>query len=281
MRSGFVLPGGSLREQLDLAVLADEAGWDGVFTWEGVGGFDPWGLMCAMAVRTSRVRLGTMLTPLPWRRPWTVASQAATLDQLSQGRAVLTVGLGAMTEIPPNAGEASDRRERAALLDEGIDLITALHSGSIHTGPPLPGPRWPGVTFFEAFTATSRPVQSPRVPIWVVGAWPRPRSMERVLRCDGVVIEPLGENGERSRTTPEDVAGVLGWLGERDWRGTDVIVEGETPAGDPSAAAGLVRPYAKAGATWWLETRWSADGSASPQTLRAVRERLAAGPPRP
>lgn len=280
MRTGFVLPGGSLREQVALAVLADEAGWDGVFTWEGVGGYDPWGLMCAMAMRTARIRLGTMLTPLPWRRPWTVASQAATLDQLSQGRALLAVGLGAMTEIPPNAGEASDRRERAALLDEGIDLITALHSGAIHTGPPHPGPRWPGVDFLELFTATSRPVQSPRVPIWVVGAWPRPRSMERVLRCDGVVVECLREGGERSRTTPQDVADVVGWLRERDRAGTDVIVDGETPADDAAAAAEGVRPYAQAGATWWLETRWSEE-PLGPQRMAAVRERIAAGPPRP
>lgn len=274
-----MLPGGSLRDQVDLAVLAEEAGWDGVFTWEGVGGHDPWGLLSAMAVRTSRVRLGTMITPLPWRRPWTVASQAATLDQLSQGRAVIAVGLGAMTEIPPNAGEAADRRERAALLDEGIEIITALHSGSIHTGPSLPGPRWPGVSFFEPFTSAARPVQTPRVAIWVVGAWPRPRSMERVLRCDGVVVEWLEPGGERGGPTPEGVAGVVGWLAERGRAGTDVVVEGETPADDPAAAADRVRPLADAGATWWLETRW-AEGPVDEQRMTAVRERLAAGPPR-
>ncbi len=45
-----------------------------------------------MAQRTSRLRLGTMLTPLPWRRPWKVAIQAATLDQLPDGRAILPGG---------------------------------------------------------------------------------------------------------------------------------------------------------------------------------------------
>src|ERR1700678_621691 len=96
MRCGFVLPGGTANEQAELAVAAEEAGWDGIFVWETGYGVDPWGLLCAIAARTSRVRLGTMLTPLPWRRPWKLASQVATLDQLSGGRAILPVGVGAV-----------------------------------------------------------------------------------------------------------------------------------------------------------------------------------------
>jgi alkanesulfonate monooxygenase SsuD/methylene tetrahydromethanopterin reductase-like flavin-dependent oxidoreductase (luciferase family) len=89
MRYGLVLPGGTATEQLEQAVLAERAGWDGVFVWEAAYGVDAWTLLGAMAQRTERLRLGTMLTPLPWRRPWKVASQAATLDQLSGGRAIL------------------------------------------------------------------------------------------------------------------------------------------------------------------------------------------------
>jgi alkanesulfonate monooxygenase SsuD/methylene tetrahydromethanopterin reductase-like flavin-dependent oxidoreductase (luciferase family) len=104
MRYGFVLPG-TAAEQLEQAVLA------------------------AMATRATRVRLGTMLTPLPWRRPWKVASQAATLDQLSGGRAILSVGLGAVTTGQGNTGEETDRRARAERLDEGIDLVAGLWAG--------------------------------------------------------------------------------------------------------------------------------------------------------
>src|SRR6266516_4786769 len=96
MRYGVILPGGTAIEQLEQAVLAEEAGWDGVFVWEAAYGVDAWGLLTAIAARTQRIRLGTMLTPLPWRRPWKVASQAATLHQLSGGRASVSVGLGAM-----------------------------------------------------------------------------------------------------------------------------------------------------------------------------------------
>ena len=95
MKYGAVLPGGTAAEQLELALLAEQAGWDGLFAWEAAYGVDAWTLLAAVAARTSRIRLGTMLTPLPWRRPWKVASQVATLDQLSGGRAILAVGVGA------------------------------------------------------------------------------------------------------------------------------------------------------------------------------------------
>src|SRR3569833_4490682 len=105
LQCGVVLPGGTASEQLAQAVLAEEAGWDGVFVWEAAYGVDAWSLLAAMAVTTSRIRLGTMLTPLPWRRPWKVASQVATVDQLSGGRAILAIGVGAVTTDLPLTGE--------------------------------------------------------------------------------------------------------------------------------------------------------------------------------
>jgi len=117
MRFGVVLPGGTAEEQLAQAVLAEESGWDGVFVWEAAYGVDAWTLLGATAARTEHVKLGTMLTPLPWRRPWKVASQVATVDQLSNGRAILAVGLGAITQDLPLTDEVTGLRERADLLD--------------------------------------------------------------------------------------------------------------------------------------------------------------------
>src|SRR6266566_9122183 len=129
MRAGVVLPGGTANQQLEQAVAAEQAGWDGVFVWEAGYGVDAWTLLAAMAARTSRVRLGSLLTPLPWRRPWKVASQVATLDQLSGGRAILAVGIGAAGTGLPDTGELTGTRERAELLDEGIDLLRTLWEG--------------------------------------------------------------------------------------------------------------------------------------------------------
>src|SRR5579859_3486570 len=246
MRRGIVLPGGTATQQLEHALLAERHGWDGVFVWEAGYGVDAGSLLAAMAARTTRVRLGTLLTPLPWRRPWKVASQVVTLDQLSGGRAILTVGLGAVSTDLPATGEVIDLRVRADLLDEGIDLIRMLWEGAT---------RYHGRHYHYECDRTDlvevgRPVQE-RIPIWVVGVWPRPKSMRRVLACDGVVPQFDGDGG------PEAVRSMRAWLAEHGARPEiDVTAEGETPFDDPDAAAELVRPWAEAGCTWWLETKW-------------------------
>ena len=266
MRYGVILPGGTAVEQLEQAVLAEEAGWDGVFVWEAAYGVDAWGLLSAIAARTSRIRLGTMLTPLPWRRPWKVASQVATLDQLSAGRAILAVGLGAIETDLPLTGEELDLRIRAAMMDEGIDLIRELWAGrsSYH------GEHYSYECARDDLAEVGRPVQE-SIPIWVVGAWPRPKSMRRVLRCDGVLPQyPPGKD------SPDELRALRAWLTVQGSPDLDVIAEGET---DPPTAAADVRPWADAGATWWLETRWELPHN-SPERMQQVRDRLSAGPPR-
>ncbi len=264
MRCGAVLPGGTATEQLELALLAEQAGWDGVFVWEAAYGADAWSMLAAMAVRTDVVRLGTMLTPLPWRRPWKVASQVATLDQLSGGRAILAVGVGAVDTDLPATGEVTDLRTRAARLDEGIDLIRTLWQG----GRSFHGQYYEYQTGRLDLSAAAAPVQD-RIPIWVVGVWPAPKSMRRALRCDGVIPQYRA-----TEPGPRDGAAVTAWLAEHGaGTGFDVIADGETPADDASAAAATTASWAAAGCTWWLETRWEARDQ--------MRARLAAGPPRP
>src|SRR6516164_6195462 len=170
MRAAVVLPGGTANQQLEQAMAAEQAGWDGVFVWEAAYGVDAWTLLAAMAARTGRVRLGTMLTPLPWRRPWKVASQVATLDQLSGGRAILGVGVGAIATDLPDTGEVTDIRGRAERLDEGIDLIRALWDG----GTSYHGQHYRYDTGRLDLTAAAKPAAE-RIPLWVVGVWPRPK----------------------------------------------------------------------------------------------------------
>ncbi|MCI0686251.1 MAG: LLM class flavin-dependent oxidoreductase [Sporichthyaceae bacterium] len=272
MKYGVILPGGTAPVQLEQAILAERSGWDGVFVWEAGYGVDAWTLLAAMAASTSRVRLGTVLTPLSWRRPWKVASQVATLDQLSAGRAILTVGVGALNPDLPLTGEETDLRARAEMMDEGIDLIRALWSGETA----YHGRHYDYFCERDDLTRVSRPVQQ-RIPIWVVGVWPKPKSMRRVLRCDGIV--PQYNLNDRDGG-PEDMKAVRAWLAEHGARADlDVVSEGETPADDPAAATAIVAPWIDAGATWWLETRWEMPHDA-PERMAEVRQRIAAGPPR-
>ena len=76
-----------------------------------------------MAVRTSRITLGTMLTPVSRRRPWKLASELVTVDHLSNGRLVLPIGLGAIDTGFDKVSEATERKIRAALVDETMDIL--------------------------------------------------------------------------------------------------------------------------------------------------------------
>src|SRR5215475_3463308 len=224
-----------------------------------------------MAARTQRIRLGTLLTPLPWRQPWKVASQVATVDQLSGGRAILSVGVGALDTGLPYTGEETDKRLRAERLDEGIDLIRTLGDGRLS----YHGDFYDFECDRDDLIGAVRPV-SGRIPIWVVGVWPRPKSMRRVLRCDGVIPQ---YNLDGRDAEPDDARAVREWLDSRGGGpGLDIVAEGETPAGDKAAAAAHVTPWARAGCTWWIENRWQMpEGTTDP--IAVVRERLAAGPP--
>ncbi len=75
------------------------------------------------------MRLGTMITPVSRMRPWKLASETIALDHLSGGRLVLSVGLGSIDNGFEAFGEETDRRVRAELLDEGLDILTGLWKG--------------------------------------------------------------------------------------------------------------------------------------------------------
>jgi len=278
MRYGVIITGGPVAEQVELARSAEEAGWDGVFTWDGihVGDdievHDPWALMTAFAMRTERVRLGAILTPLSRRRPWKVAREAATLDLLSEGRLIMPVGLGAIDDSGFGAvGEPTDRRIRAERLDEALAILEGLWSGEPF-GFEGRHYRFPPMRFRPT------PRQRPRIPIWVVGAWPSERSMARTLRYDGIMPHVLANadraDGSDDEVTPASVATIRDWIAvRRSLAGFDIVVEGATP-GDHAAAADVVRAWADAGATWWIEADWSS------WEVAPARARILAGPPR-
>ena len=277
MKAGVLITGGPAREQVALARAADDAGWDGVFTFDGihVGDdieiHDPFALLAAFAVATSHVRLGAIVHPLARRKPWEVARQATTVDQLSGGRLVLPVGLGAVDDAGfARVGDMADRRTRAERLDESLEILTGL---------------WRGEPFgyqgrhyrFEPMAFRPTPVQRPRIPIWVVGLWGSERSMRRVSRYDGYLPNlPLDQGGgPGAEVAPETVRAMRDWLDRhRGDHPIDLVIDGTTSATDKTAATDSVGVLAEAGATWWIETDWTALGD-----VAALRARIDAGPP--
>ncbi len=271
MKYGFVFPGGEARTAAEFAREAEAAGWDGFFVWEPVWGVDAWVSLTAAAMLTERIRLGTMVTPVSRMRPWKLASETATLDRLSNGRVILAVGLGALDSGFEAFGEVTDRKTRAELLDEGLDILTGLWRGQ-----PF---RYKGKYYRitpTRFMPPPPPVQQPRIPIWVVGAWPRMKSMRRVLKYDGLLPNTMTKSGKHRPTTTADIREMKAFIAANRTETTpfDIVVEGTTPGDYPKRAAAQVRRWAEARATWWIEAMWEARG------LDRVLERIRQGPPR-
>jgi alkanesulfonate monooxygenase SsuD/methylene tetrahydromethanopterin reductase-like flavin-dependent oxidoreductase (luciferase family) len=268
VKAGIVINAGDPLAQVELAARAEAAGWDGVFTYDAIdlGGsdmYDSWALLAAMALATSRVTLGAMVFAPTRRRPWKMAREAMTIDHLSRGRLVVPVGLGALDDSGfGNVGEATANAERADILDETLAILDGLWSGEpfAHEGTRY---RFGPMTFHP------RPVQRPRIPLWVALRWPGERSMARALRWDGAILQ-TSDAGE--------VTAVVAQMHSRraedgSTRPYEIIAQGRTPP-DPGPAGGMVQPFVDAGATWWVDADWE---RATPASLLA---RIAAGPPR-
>jgi alkanesulfonate monooxygenase SsuD/methylene tetrahydromethanopterin reductase-like flavin-dependent oxidoreductase (luciferase family) len=258
-----------------MAQAAEEAGWDGFFVWEPVWGIDAWVCLTAAAMTTSRIKLGTMLSPLSRMRPWKIASETATLDNLSGGRVILSVGLGAPDTGFEAFGELTDRKTRAELLDESLQILTGLWKGQpFHFN----GKHY---TVKESgFFPPPPPVQQPRIPIWVVGAFPRPKSMRRALQYDGLLPVVYDKDGNFRPTQPQDLRAITAYIAahRESTHPYDIIVEGTTPGDQPDKAAAILRAWQDAGATWWIEALWEANEK--PGGAELVKQRLLQGPPR-
>jgi alkanesulfonate monooxygenase SsuD/methylene tetrahydromethanopterin reductase-like flavin-dependent oxidoreductase (luciferase family) len=255
-----------------LAADAEGSGWDGFFVWDTLLGSadpgepepvaDPWVARAAIAVATTRIRIGAFMTPLARRRPWDVARSVATLDRLSGGRMIFGAGLGFHPAEFTAVGEDPDARLRAQKLDEGLAIVDGLWRGK-------------PVTFSGRYyqlgplTMLPVPLQRPRVPIWTAAGWPHRRPLRRAARWDGTYLMASNqETGELLQ--PDEVAAISRYLAaHRSGDGPfDVAINGDV-SGDRDPQRTLAR-YAEAGATWWVEL--CAD------TPDAQRRRILAGP---
>ena len=244
---------------VDLAVDAEAAGWEGVYLWDHMQWdtdlrldvHDPWVLLGAIAARTERLRLGTLVTPLARRRPWVLAKQVTTLDHLSGGRAVLGVGLGVPGDSDfSDFGDPGEARARARVLDEGLELIDALLRG----GPV----EHRGEHFDVTAELRPRPVQEPRPPIWVAATAPYQSSLRRSLRWDGAA--PLAPNAV---LTPDELVAYVGDAARPPGWDLVAFAAPDVPFAD----------YEATGATWLIDSTWPA-GDWVPE----LRDRIRRGP---
>jgi alkanesulfonate monooxygenase SsuD/methylene tetrahydromethanopterin reductase-like flavin-dependent oxidoreductase (luciferase family) len=269
----------------DLAVEAEAAGWDGFFVWDVVSVTsyrplpvgDPWITLAAIAVRTHRIRLGPLVTPLPGRHPWRVAREAVSVDHLSQGRLILGVGLGNTGGEAANLGEATDQKVRATMLEESLQILTGLWSGE-----PF---HFEGVHYHVgAAQFLPRPVQSPRIPIWVGGGWPNKAPFRRAARWDGVFPYDIRLEGDLDTMSPQETQSLLRYIAPYRQPETpfEVVQTGITNGEDPAHDQALITSHAAAGVTWWLEIfmpqRWG--GSWSDWPLDQMHRRVRQGPPK-
>jgi alkanesulfonate monooxygenase SsuD/methylene tetrahydromethanopterin reductase-like flavin-dependent oxidoreductase (luciferase family) len=259
-----------VHELVSLGQLAEEAGWDGLFCWDhlsrlGEPAADPQVALAAIAVTTRRIRLGAMVTPLARRRPAKIARETVSLDRLSNGRLVFGVGLGSHDEEEFAAfGDPADRLVRGRMLDEALDVVTALWSGLPvqHHGE-----------HYRAGTAAGfrpTPLQRPRIPIWVAGTWPARPAFRRAARFDGLFPTFRGVS-ESQTVSPAKLAEAVTYAHAHraaQLPPLDVAIEGCSPAQAP------LEEYADAGLTWWVEAVGPSRG-----TPAEVRQRVAAGPP--
>jgi alkanesulfonate monooxygenase SsuD/methylene tetrahydromethanopterin reductase-like flavin-dependent oxidoreductase (luciferase family) len=259
---------------LDLAIEAESAGWDGFFLWDHIltdgrtPVADPWMVLAAVAARTERIRFGPMVTPLARRRMSKLARETVTLDHLSGGRFNLGVGLGSRDEREFSAfGDPGDRVVRARVLDESLAVLSGLWSGEAlsHEGEHL-----------RADTAgfLPRPLQQPRIPVWVAALWPHGRPLRRAADWDGVFVIKAG--AERTyQMSPDEMAAVIARV--REHRTTvepfDVVHAGLL-SGDHAQDVELARRYADVGVTWWLDHIYP--GRMTPDEVRRF---IRGGPP--
>ena len=265
---------GYARKLAELSKEVENVGWDGFFIWDQIlvnrnyryPMVDPWVALATMAVSTEHIRIGTTVTPLPRRRPWKLARETVSIDQLSGGRLILTVGLGEPPEAEFEAfGEESDPKIRAKKLEEGIDILIGLWSGKpfSYNGKYY---KIDNVKFFP------KPIQIPRIPIWGAGQWPKKGPFLRAARkLDGIF--PLKENF-KGKLTLDDFGDIIKFIQKHRKKDTpfDVIFMGKTFGRNREQINKKFEQYAEVGATWWLEY------FGATAKLEKIHERINLGP---
>lgn len=276
-------PYGDPHTIINLAREVEKAGWDGFFIWDQITGFeadpvvDVAVALTAIALNTERIRFGAMVTPLARRRPVKYAREMLSLDRLSNGRLICGIGLGNSTEEFEDLGEPADLKVRAAMLDEGLEVVNGLWSGEAFS--------FSG-QYYQIKDAVflPKPTQQPRIPIWTAGGWPGKAPFRRAARWDGVFA--LRKNAALDEMMPaEEYRKMIEFIQTQRSSNApfDVVHSGKLPL-DAQEAAATVQAYTDAGVTWWMEnvSPWTYGGINDDKSwnVDAMFSRITQGPPR-
>ncbi|HNB53285.1 MAG TPA: LLM class flavin-dependent oxidoreductase [Anaerolineales bacterium] len=273
MKLGLALPYNNTRTVARLARLAEDMGWDGLFLGDAIWCEDPMIALAVAAANTQRIRLGMMIIPVPLRKPWKIASESLAIDHLSDGRLVLGLGTGAVwmgwQSFPD---EVTDAKARAEMLDETIDILTLLYQREPFD---YDGKHYHlKLTQMDQMHYPPKPVQQPRIPLWAVGFWPRQKSMQRALKCDGLIVEKLNAEGKGEEVTPDDVCAIKTYVDTHRTLTTpfEIVMNGNTTTLSLAERQEKLRAWKDAGVTWWIEGLW---GDSEETVLEKIRQ----GPP--
>ncbi len=212
-----MLPEQPADELLDAIRCADELGFHACYSADEIYHKDPWLLFAAAAARTERIRLGPCVTPIFMRDPTYVAQVAATLDELSGGRAEVVYGIGNIAMLEQYGIEWRGTRPIARLREAHHVMRTVLDHGSIDFAGDFYA--------YSGVTTAARPVQE-HLPL-KIGAMGGPRSMELA----GEIADGLHAACAYSPESLEYVAGRFRAGVERAGRGGETLDLGDSLLG--------------------------------------------------
>lgn len=289
MKYGIYLPNfgpfADARLLAEIAGEAEQANWDGCFIWDHLVRsivtpvVDPWIALSAMAMNTSRIKIGALVTPLARRRPWKLARETVSLDHLSNGRLIFGIGLGGASGQSvewENFGEVTNLVMRVDKMEEALEILLGLWSGKPYS--------FKG-EYFEVKESIflPAPLQQPRIPIWAAGNWPHKAPFRRAARWDGAVPQVHPQPGE---TPVSLIMEVIQFLRKTrgDLKDFDIVYGAPpTPREDKKRTEEILAPFREAGVTWWNEqiypihfgTDWTEDWP-----VQAMIQHIRKGPPK-
>ena len=178
MKFGVTIPNNwgiaDVKQVLAFGPLAETLGYDSVWVMDHIFNtgyirqrlddrsyYHPLATLSYLAATTQRVSLGTSVMVLPYHNPVALAKYVATLDHMSEGRVILGVGVGAMTEEFEALGVSM--RQRGALTNESIAVMRELWTNE---DPEFDSQRW----HFADLKFAPKPKQQPHVPLWIGGS---------------------------------------------------------------------------------------------------------------